>query len=267
MNAKRRSVVTITLVAGLGIAGAFAATPEEDEGVLEGTRTVLEKWVETRRLIAKEERDWRLGKEVLESRIELQQDSIDSLRASLDELQKSLAAAEKKERELRDQQERLEQAMAVLDPVIVTLESRVRSLVDRLPTTIDNVDGFAEQIPKEGEETKLTLSRRFQNVVGVLLAVEKFNREIHVGTDVVELGDGSSAQVDTVHVGIAQRYYVTKKGNEGAVGELTREGWIWSPMDEKGIEAVAKVVAIVREGKPAEFVSLPVRLDEEETEE
>ena len=45
----------------------FAAWAQED---LDAAKQSIEKWLETERLITKEEQDWRVGKEVLQERID-----------------------------------------------------------------------------------------------------------------------------------------------------------------------------------------------------
>ena len=58
------------------------ASPAEAAEKVGDTRKALEKWVETRRLIAEEKRDWALGREMLQQRIELVQREIESDRKS-----------------------------------------------------------------------------------------------------------------------------------------------------------------------------------------
>ena len=64
MNRLRNPLLTLsvlTLVAGATVA----------DDAFDRTRALLERWVETRKAIATEKRDWKLAKEMLEDRAEL----------------------------------------------------------------------------------------------------------------------------------------------------------------------------------------------------
>ena len=58
------AAVAATAALGLGEAGSLRA--QEAGARLESARTALEKTVETRRILSKERRDWKVGKELLE---------------------------------------------------------------------------------------------------------------------------------------------------------------------------------------------------------
>ena len=59
----------------------------------------------------------------------------------------------------------------------------------------------------------MTIAERYQNVVGVLNEVNKFNQDIHVVSELMELPDQPSvkAQVRAIYFGLGQAYYVTPK--------------------------------------------------------
>ena len=89
--AHRIAVVAISFVALL--AGSIAAQDAPDSEVSQ-TRTALQKWVETRRIISDEKRDWALGRETLVNRIELVRREIDSLRSRIADAEESIAEAD-----------------------------------------------------------------------------------------------------------------------------------------------------------------------------
>ena len=109
-------------------------------------------------------------------------------------------------------------------------------------------------------DEKLSLSERFQNVLGILNEVNKFNREIAVTSEVRTLADGTSAEVTALYVGIGQGYYVSADGKVAGVGSAAPEGWVWTPANDAAAR-VAKAIAILKNEQPASFVPLPVRVE------
>ena len=66
---RRRPPLGPVVMSALVCVLATVRTPaqEEAEGRIQTARTALEKWVETRRIISREKRDWALGREMLAS--------------------------------------------------------------------------------------------------------------------------------------------------------------------------------------------------------
>ncbi len=230
---------------------------------VQNSRDMFEKWIETEKLIAKEKRDWRLGKELLNERVDLVKREIDSLRERIEEAEESITGAEKTHIELSEKNDKLEQASAELASMVTALEVRSMDLIKRLPDPIrDLIKPMSQRIPSDPEKAELSLSLRFQNVVGVLTNVNKFNREIHVTSEVRELGPDQTAEVTTVYVGIGQGYYVNAKGDLAGVGGPTAEGWAWQPANGSAA-AIAKTIAILKNEEVAGFVSLPLRIQKD----
>ena len=255
----RRAATALVALATLGLA---AAVPLQDgEQDLDTTRTALEQWVETRRIISHEKREWVLGKELLQERIEVVQREIEALRESIAEAESSIAEADGKRVELVERNEELESATAVLGEVAERVEGKLSALLPRVPEPVrDRVKPLSQQIPEAGEETKLSLSQRFQNVIGVLNEVNKFNREVSVASEVRALPDGSTAEVTALYVGVGHGYYVTANGLSAGVGRSTADGWEWTPANDIAAD-VARAVKILKNEEAAAFISLPVEID------
>jgi hypothetical protein len=144
--------------------------------------------------------------------------------------------------------------------MIAVLEVRTKGLLPRLPGPLrERVRPLSQRIPEHTDETKLSLSERFQNVVGILNEVDKFNREITVTSEVRTLGDGTAAEVTAIYLGIALGYYVTAKADAAGVGTASADGWVWSPANDAAAR-IAKAIAILKNEKVAEFVQLPLRI-------
>lgn len=234
----------------------FAAESQNVDGV----RAALEKWVESRKVISQEQRDWALGKEMLNERIELVRQEIDSLKSKISDAEESISEADKKRAELVEQNEALKSASASLDDTVLELENNTRRLLKRLPDPLrERVKPLSQRLPEDPKETKLSLAERFQNVIGILNEVNKFNREISMTSEVRTLPDGSSAEVTALYVGIGQGYYASADSKAAGIGSSTEEGWQWTPANDAASE-IADAIAILKNEQVASFIPLPVEI-------
>ena len=253
----RGAIVVAAVVAALG----GAAEPLGHERI-DNVRSVMEKWVETRRVISKERQDWTLGQEMLNERIELVQREIESLKGKIEQTRKSIGEADTKRDEQVKENEGLKSAGAKLAEIVTSLEARTVSLNKRLPDPIrERIKPLSQRLPKDPNETKLSLAQRYQNVVGILNEVNKFNRAIEVTSEVRTLADGSAAEVTALYVGLGHAYYTGANGDVAGVGRPGPDGWRWEPSDDAA-KAVADAIAILKNEKVAEFVLLPVAVEQ-----
>jgi FtsZ-binding cell division protein ZapB len=237
-----------------------ASAPQEPDRI-SAARSELEQWVETQRIISAEQRDWELGRQVLNDRIEIVQREIEALRLRIREAGDSIAAADAKRAELVAENEKLKEASSALDGTIIALEGRTRELLPQLPDPIrERIKPLSQSIPAEAQETKLPLAERFQNVVGILNAVNKFQREISLTSEVRELGDGTRAEVTVAYLGIGRAFYASADGRSAGTGAGTADGWAWQSIDEAAAE-VARFIAILKNEATAAFVRMPIRIE------
>ncbi len=248
------------LAASIGLLCSAAVLPSSEQHDIDQTRSVLEKWVDTRRVLSAEQRDWALGREMLDSRVEVLQHEIESLNGRVSDVEGSIAEADKKRAELVLENDRLKQTSAVLASTVEGLETRTRALLSRAPDPIrDRVKPLSQRIPEAGAETKLSLSERYQNVVGVLNEVDKFARDITTTSEVRDLGDGTTSEVTAVYLGLGQAYYASANGQRAGVGTAGPTAWTWNSANESA-PSIARVIAILKNDAVADFVPLPMRI-------
>lgn len=257
---QRSAIGTLLLTSAICLLSSGAISADMTDGDVDNTRAALEKWVETRRIISKEKHDFELGREMLTERIELVQREIESLRVKIGEAEKSITEADKKRAELLDENEKLKEASASLSGTVIKLEARTKEILKRLPDPIrERVKPLSQRFPENPAETKLSLGERFQNIVGVLNEVNKFNREITVTSEVRKLPDGTSAEVTALYIGIGQAYYVNGKGDVAGIGTASPEGRVWTPAN-KAAAGIARAIAILKNETAAAFVQLPIEI-------
>ena len=141
------------------------------------------------------------------------------------------------------------------------LEARARELDKALPPPArDRIQPLVQRIPEDPETTKSSLSERFQNIVGALDQVNRFHREISVTNEVRTLDGGTSAEVTVVYLGVSKAFYVSTDKTQAGIGTAGPDGWTWESANASAAE-IAKAIGILQDGKAAEYVHVPVRID------
>lgn len=255
MRGKGANIAWIGALAG---AVALAARAQEPAGE-EAVRTAIQKWVEVRQRLAEDRAAWTEGKELLEDRIRIVERETATLHEKTAQTQRETAEARAKLAELRSRQDTLRQATAGLSGGVTNLEARVLALLARAPDPLrEKLKPLSQRIPEPGREVvRLTVSERFQNVVGVVNEIDKFAREIAVTSEVRELPDGTRAEVTTLYLGLGLAYYCNLKGDIGGLGRPDEAAWAWYPSNAVA-PAVAAAIAVYRNERPAAYVALPV---------
>lgn len=249
----KRRIIGVVLAVAAGAAWA-------QEG-MEEARQNLEKWLETQRLISKEEQEWRVGKELIQERIELIRRESESLRERIAQTRQEMAEAAKKNDELKAQNEALKAGMKPVLADIKALELRSLAILPWTPEPVRvRVAPLSQRIPANPAESKLTLSERYQNVIGTLNELNKAARELAVSGEVRKLADGRQVEATVFYVGLSQAYYVNEKSGVAGIGKLGPLGtWMWEERDGL-VGSVAQVLSIYRSEKPAAYVALPVEV-------
>lgn len=252
------TVCVTTLLCLMFCANAISA--DEQTAAIENTRTALENWIKTRDLISKEKQDFVLKKEILNERIRLVQNEIESLHTKIKEARNSIAEADKKRQDMMEENNDLKGASVSLQDNLILLEQGIHQLIKRLPDPIrQRIKPLTQRLPENPNETKLSVSERFQNVVGILNEVDKFNREITVTSEVRTFPDGSSVEVAAVYLGIGQAYYASANGAVAGIGTASGDRWVWKEQNDAAPQ-IADVIAILKNEKVASFVLVPVEI-------
>ncbi|HYC78220.1 MAG TPA: DUF3450 family protein [Planctomycetota bacterium] len=243
-----------------------AAAQSDVADKLDVARPALEKWVETRRLLSKEERDWTLGRDMLTDTISVRRREIEALKAKIAEAEKSLAEADARRAELDARNAALKATAAAVELRVQAQETRLSALLKRLPETLkERVKPLTQRLPdptKAAADSRPapSLSERFRNVVGVVNEVNKFHRELTLSSEVRTIPGAPPAETATLYAGLARAWYAAPNGTTAGFGVPGSEGWIWTPAPEAA-DAIRRVVAILKNEQPAAFVRLPARIE------
>lgn len=257
---RRSLILAVVLFAAVSVFPQGATATSQDPEKMEATRAALQEWVQARKLISQEQRDWTLGKQLLEDRIGLLDREVNNLGARIAEMQTSIDEAQGSERELLAENEGLKTSSLALRDRVTELEARVTALLGRMPKQVqDLVQPLSQSMPKDPRDTGISLSVRYRNIVGILNLINKFNRELHLKNEKRQLANGSAAEVSVLYFGVGHAFFVTADGTSAGIGTSGPEGWTWIPADEHA-PAIARAIAIYNNEEPAAFVQLPVQI-------
>ena len=247
------------LLAGSLVSSQAVASDESAQNI-ESAKSTIQQWVETQRVIPQEKRHFKVSQEMLNERIELLQNEIKSLNVKIEDAEKSIAEVDKKREEMVQENETLKEASSSLTGTITNLEVKTKHMLKRLPDPIrDRVKPLSQRLPEKPQDSKLGISERFQNVVGILNEVDKFNREITAHSEVRAIDGGESFEVVSLYVGIGRAYYASANGNLAGVGYPAEDKWVWEAKNDFA-QDILKSIAILKNEEMASFVKLPVEV-------
>jgi FtsZ-binding cell division protein ZapB len=222
-------------------------------------RDGIEQWVQTRSLIGKERQDWRIGREVINERIDLLRREIEGLQEKTAQGTNATATADATLVDLRTEQARLRETAAELQRSAIDIETAVRRWLPLIPDPVrERVKPLSVRMPADSMNTKIPLAERLQLIVGILNEVTKANGEIVQAVEVRAMPDGKSAELRTVYVGLAEAYYVSARGDAG-IGRADTNGWKWTAASELA-EPVRAVLDILQNKGSPRFVALPAEV-------
>ncbi len=264
---KAHTLFFAALFAGLVFAQAqkpaTAATATSD--YLGLSRELLNKYYETRKLLGKEQADWKLGQEVLKSRVELLESQFTELTTKTEEENKQITTADTEREKLEAEAAEL---LAIQENQLGTvekMEARVRALWKMLPLTLQaklqpQYDGMPDPL-KKADEIKATSAERFLKVLAILNEVNKFHADIHVVNERRKLKDSREVEVRTIYFGLGAAYFAgtDETADIAGMGAPGPEGWIWKETPEFAA-AIDTLIGMNKGEKVAGFVPLPVEI-------
>lgn len=264
-QATKRAGVYLALSAGVALVGVRGTVAASQDGtptssVIETALTGMDTWVALRGQIGKEQAQLAEQKSFLEDRIELIRGQIADTKAETENRRGKVTESQTKREELEAENAKLKEASTALEDLIGPLEARTKELLGRMPAPlVELVQPLAQNIPDDPEDTKISLSRRFSQIVGVLNAIDKFNTSVHVTTETREIMEGTTAQVTALYLGISTAYYVNANGDKAGRGYASDDGFVWTPANDAAAEIQTAVKVL--NGELPQFVQVPVLVD------
>ena len=227
----------------------------------EEARTHIEKWVQTRQLIARRNADWRVERESIGQTIGLLQREIDLLKEAIDKSEQVDSEADAEKKRITLSLEDLKKANKVVDADLWGMERQALALMARFPDPLkDRTSNVRSRIPLEKKDLRgRSAAERMQNVVAMLNEADRFNSAITLAIEVRKDAEGKDRQVQALYLGLGHAYYADQGGSFAGVGVPGAEGWTWTVKPELG-STIRKVIDIYENERSAEFVPVPVNI-------
>lgn len=227
---------------------------------LQETRTVVEKWVETRQLTSRLKADWQVEKDVLERSLRAFERELSTIDVQLENVADGKTQVAIQIETTSKEKESLTDYSGRLQEEIERLEGRLKQLASQLPSGVqERISPLMDRLPENSKETKRSLSTRMQHVLGVINELNKFNSSVTVVSELRQNDAGAEVQVQVLYVGLAQAYFTDQTGAFAGTGKPGATGWKWSNQAELG-KKILDAIAIYQGSQPAAFVRLPLEL-------
>lgn len=257
---KRALCISAAVAVLLPPASPRGGEPDAKDTDLDSTRSTLARWMETQQIISREKKDWQTARDLLEQRIALLEGEVAAQEARIAESREGASGVEGKRREMLAENEALKDVTSALVRSIAGLEARTVRLLETLPEPLlERVAPLSRRIPRDASSTEVSLSERFQNVIGILNETNKFHREVSVASEIRRLPGGETAEVKVLYLGLGQAYFVTPDGAIAGVGRPSSGGWEWTQANELS-GRIAQAIAILQNEQVPGFVPLPVEV-------
>lgn len=233
---------------------AFAQSP------LDLTRTLLNQWIQTRKLIAELRSDWRSEREVIDQSIAAFERELQTLSKQETQVDAGSNQTEKELKSVGEERAALRRANDALRKSVAKLEARIRQLAPGFPSPLmETMAPLFNRIPENPAETKWGLSVRLQNIVGILNEIDKFNSSLTLVSELRKSETGAELQTRVLYVGLSQAYFIDKTGAFCGYGISSKEGWKWTAQPDLA-PMISQAIRIYENAEPASFVSLPVNV-------
>lgn len=249
--------------AALNAYGQKEAANGQDELAL--SRELLNKYYESEKLLGQEQADWRLGKELLVSRVELMEAQLKELLTKTADEKSKITESDTERLKLDAENQELSKTQDLQLNAVEKSEERVRQIWPMLPEILQTkVRGQYERLPKKDmprAEIKSTVGERFLNVLAILNEATKFHSDVVVVNERRKLKNGQELEVETIYFGLAVGYFAGADLTKPMAGILLpgKDGWETIEMPESVMQ-ISDVIAMNKSAKLAGFVPLPVKI-------
>lgn len=241
------------------LASSFA---QNSNNQVEETRSIIEKWVETRQLMSKEASNWREQKEIMSFKINLLKEEIKALEQQIADSRKDVNLADAKRAEMEGEENKLRTAAQVVKKEVPRYEQNLLRLSKSFPKPLlDKTGSLLAQIPSDPNKTTLSVGERVILILGILNEVDKFNGNVTVVSELREIDTGDTVEVKTLYLGLAQAYFVDSNQQYAKTGSLIDGEWAWTEQNEYAHDIWSAIAMYENVIKPALFIELPITIN------
>ncbi len=227
------------------------------QGSLSETRVTLEKWVETRQLIAKTRSDWQTDQEAIGQSIKLFERELKAVEEQVSKLDTNTVQVDKERLQAETLLKSSTESLDSAKQFATAFEAQITKLVPQLPVPLQDIlKPLLNRIPADPAKTRMSAAERTQVAVGILNELDKFNGAINIFSEKRINDRKEEVAVEMVYVGLGAAYFVNDAGDFSGMGSPGPKGWEWISKPELA-SSVKEIIRIYRNERPARFVPLP----------
>lgn len=257
-----KTVISLIAAMAMILAPAGLLAQAADPSPLDESLSKLSEWVQVRSLISEEKADWEIEKLTIEDIIVVFEKEISELDEQIKAAEEVTSQADEKRLGLLEERDALRDVAAEVAKVVAGQERAMKLMLPRLPEPLlQEIKPLVDRLPKDPDDTTLSLSQRMQNLVGILAQVDKFNGTVDLVVELREFGGDNLLEVKTLYFGLGAAYYVDGSGQHAGIGTPGDDGWVWEERPDL-IPLITELVGYYEGvGEPA-YVTLPVNIIE-----
>ena len=251
----RRTILIITvIVSGLSLSGMQGATVDD-------AQSMIERWLDTNRIISETRRDWMSERTLLLEEIKLLEMEASELEEKSERLENLNSQARRDREDALTKNQYYEEVLSYLGGKMDALEKSVLDILPTLPDPLlDQVASSVNLIREVAVGRKrANNSERLQALVSIIQAADDFNSKVTLTHEMRTLNGPDSIQVRVLYWGLAGAYAMSPSGEVVQTGHPTHSAWIWENRPEYA-EQIRQLISI-REGiQEAAFIHSPIML-------
>ncbi|MDP0500130.1 MAG: DUF3450 family protein [Verrucomicrobiota bacterium JB022] len=224
------------------------------------TQRLIDKWVETERIISAERSEAKADLEMLAATRDLLRQRVDALEDTIAELKHEAEALNDERVSLVQEQTRLEASSAALAHQLAGFEAQLKQRVETFPPPLqEKLAKLLVQIPDRPNASDVEVGKRLVTLLGVLSEAAKFNQSLTLTYEIRELEDGSGVQADTLYWGYAFAISADASGHATYFGRPSEAGaWQFERLQDHQRETLQIIEMAEGNTDEARFVSLPI---------
>lgn len=267
LNERTRYHMTFrhSLLGGLALLGAavFGTSHEMNARTqIDPTLEVIQQWVETERMIARDAAAWEADRASTENLLSVFAQELQMLQERIEAARADTSAAELARAELDARDAILRELETAVMRQIVAAEIELLKLISRLPPPLRaEMRPLINALPENPATATGAMAQRITPIVASLTAIQRFNNSVTIVEEFREFEEGTPVQIEAIYFGLAAAYYVDRANVHAGKAVIGPNGWEWRD-DASFAMAVRSFIDIHRATRQAEYVFLPVTIQD-----
>jgi len=258
----RRLLKSLWKLAPMAVVMLFLSGAARADDRAPSTHTLEElvsRWVELKKTISAEKKDWREDKARLNAEYDL-------LRKERDILKEDISAARTSNTDLAEEQaglllkkETLTKALDRAGPDLSDAKRGLQKWRTKIPPPLySSLEPLFGRLDKSSE---LSVSQRLQIILSLYGEIENLQHDIRATKEILTTKSGKGREFDVIYIGLARGFCVSEDNDEAGIGHPTQNGWEWR-WEEGWGGSIRSALDYYNREKSPDFIELPLAITE-----